>query len=397
MWYVSSPVSMTISQSSPDRLIFHPHCRSIVLFQITFWILIFIFLGVIGISIFVLGLVFSKIMSKSFALSYTAILNDVQTLILIILSIVIITTAATISFYLLLCLFRFARITRSCTFERIMPDSDRPCSGEVSIEQFNIFNRKKVIKIIPFNEVVDLQLQYGANTPSRDLQILLITNQSVRPIVIDNFPHNFSKTESQKTLQLMAEEVDKIRAFINLPIKPSYLVDGSGDYSTAILAHKSKQKIVEHTPDVLTFTSLFSDARRTWSFDLKSESVTINYRLVILSFVKTIKTSEIKSIAIKRESSVLIVAIRELLLLMPITGKFLFELDRDRYSLIAILNDGSSFKCNNNYIRIFTSTDLSTVREFAELVRSHLNLPDRAASEPNFISRSERLTTAKSS
>jgi hypothetical protein len=395
MWYVSSLVAMSISQPAPDRLIFHPERRSTLVLQFSYWLVMFICLGGAGYSIFELGWILSKILSKSFNVSYTVILNEAPILILISLSIVIIAILTSILFYWSLYIFRFDRTTISCTFRTTSYPS--PNHGKVSIEQLNIFNRKKVVKIIPFNEIVDLKLQYGANTPSRDLQILLTTNRSVRPIIIGNFPHRFSKAESQRILQLMAEEVDRICNFINLPIKPPYLVDGKGDYSVIPLNHKSKQKISEYTPDILTFTSIFRRAgTETWSFDLKSESITINYRLAILSFVKTIKTSEIKSIAIKRESSVLVSTIRESFLLMPLTGKVLFDLDRDRYSLIAILHDGSSFQCKNNYLRIFTSNELSTVREFAELVRSHLNLPE-SASEPNYTSRVERLTATKSS
>jgi hypothetical protein len=397
MWYVSSPVTMSISQPSPDRLIFHPERRSTLARQLSYWVIILILLGGAGALIFLSGLCLRQILSKSFAVSYTAISNDIQTFISFSFAIGIIVVLAAISLYLSSCIFRFARTTKSSTFDRITSYSDRPNTGEVSIEQLDLFNRKKVIKI-PFDAIVDLRLQYGAYPPSRDLQILLRTDRSIRPIVIGNFPHRFSKAESQRILQLIVEEVDKICDFVNLPIKPSYLVDGKGDYSVIALNHNSMQKISEHTSDILTFTSIFRGAaRETWSFDLKSERVTGNYRLAILSFVKTIKTSEIKSIAIKRESSVLVDVIRDSFLLMPLNRKFLFELDRDRYSLIAILKDGSSFKCSNNYVRIFTSTDLITVREFAELIRFHLNLPDRSASEPNYTSRSERLTATKSS
>ncbi len=119
-----------------------------------------------------------------------------------------------------------------------------------------------------------MKLQYGANTPSRDFQILLTTNRSVRPIVIGNFPHRFFKAESQRSLQLMTEEVAEICNFVNLHIKPSYLVDGKGDYSAIFLNYQSKQKILEHTPDILTFTSIFRRAgRETWSFDLNLELV----------------------------------------------------------------------------------------------------------------------------
>jgi hypothetical protein len=395
MWYVSSLVTMSISQPSPDRLIFHSERRSTLSLHLSYWLVILIYLGGSGVLICELGSIFSKILSKTFALSYVATPNNTAILIILILAIVILSIIAASCLYLSSCIFRFDRITKCCTFDRTTSDSDRPNHGEVSIEQLNLFNRQQVIKI-PFDEIVDLRLQYGANTPSRDILLLLITNRSVRAIIIGNFPHNFSKQKSQAILQLMAEEVDKIREFINLPIKPAYLVDGKGDYSTIPLGYKSKHKILEHTGDILTFTSIFRrGGRETWSFDLKSERVTSNYRLAILSFVKTIKMSEIKSIAIKRESSVYVAAARELLI--PLTGKFLFDLDRDRYSLIAILKDGSSFRCKTNYLRILTSTNLSTVQEFAELVRSHLNLSDRSASEPNYTSRSERLTVTKSS
>jgi hypothetical protein len=389
MWYVSSLVTMSISQPSPDRLILHPERRSNFARQLSYWLLILICLGATGYLIFFSGWCLGQILSKSFTVSYTTISTNLQAFISFSFAIALIVIFAVICLYLSSCIFRCARITKSSTFDRTTSYPDRPNQGEVSIEQSDIFNRRKVIKI-PFDEIVDLQ--YGANT------LVLRTNRSIRPIVIGNLPHSFSKAESQRVLQLIDEEVDKIRAFINLPIKPSYLVDGKGDYSVIPLNHTSKQKISEHTPDILTFTSIFRGAgRETWSFDLKSNIVTLksniatsNYRLVF----KTITISEIKSIAIKRESTVPVAAIRALILL---TGKLLFDLDRDRYSLIAILKDGSSFSCKTNYLRIFTSTNLSTVREFAELVRSHLNLPDRSASEPNYTSRSERLTATKSS
>ncbi len=298
-------------------------------------------------------------------------------------------------FRLSLSIFTNPRITKVCTFDRATPHSDRSYAGEVTIEQIDIFNRKIIVKI-PLDKIVDLRLRYGSTAPILNLQILLITDRSARPITIGDLPYGFSKVKSQRIMQSMVEETDRIREFINLSIKPSYLVDGKSDYSLVPLGHKSKQKILEHTADILTFSSLASHARTIWNFDLNSQSVIRNHRWAMLSFVKTIELCEIKSIEIKRESSILADIIREFILLVSINGKLLHELDRDRYSLIAIFKDGSSFKCQNNYLRIFTSTNLATVREFAALVRSHLNLPEREASHlPNRESMLAELTHTK--
>lgn len=387
---------MTISQPSPDRLIFHPHGRSIGSLQIICFISLLFFLSEVGLSIFALGWLSSKILSKSRAVSYTVILNDIPNFLLFVLAMAILLVIASIFFYVSLSIFKNASLTTSCTFIRVASQSDRPYSGEVSIEQINIFNRKKIFKI-SLDKIVDLRLLYGANTPSRSLNVLLITNQWIRPIIIGSFSHSFSKGKSKKIIQSMSEEINRIRDFINLPSQPSYLVDGRCDYSTVALGHKSTQKILEHTSDILTFSSLTYDARTTWMFDLKSQTVTINSHWTTLNTVKKIKLSEIRSIDIKREPSLLIDITREVLLLVSLSGKLFYNLDRDRYSLILILNDGSSFKCQNDYIRIFSSTNLATVREFAELVRSHLNLPQPAATHlPNRESKSMGLTHTKS-
>jgi hypothetical protein len=136
--------------------------------------------------------------------------------------------------------------------------------------------------------------------------------------------------------------------------------------------------------------------RTTWRFDRKSQVINIDRRWAMLNFVKTIELCEIESIDIKRESFALVDINREIILLTSINGKLLHNFNRDRYSLVITIADGASFKCENNYLRIFTSTNLATVREFADLVRSHLNPSDRAMSElPNCKSSTVGLTPIK--
>lgn len=280
---------MSISQPSPDRLIFDSHSRSSRSVRVGYWIAIFVFLGEVGLSIFALGWLLSKILSQSFTLSYLVILNDLQFFLLIVFIITTLVIIASVFTYISLNIFTNTRITGICTFDRVTSHSHRPYAGEVSIEQRNILNQKKIVKI-PLDKIVDLRLQYGIYAPMLTLQILLITDRSARPIIIGDLPYSFSKVKSQQLMQLMVEETDRIREFINLPLKPSYLVDGKSDYSVVPLARKSQ----------------------------------------------------------------------------------------------------------NNYLRIFTSTNLATVREFSELVRSHLNSSDRAMSNlPNCESSAGGLTPIK--
>ncbi len=146
MWYVLSLVAMSISQPSPDRLIFHPERRSTLALQCSYWLVMFIYMGGAGYLIFELGWIFSKILSKSFNVSCTVILNNVPILIFITFFILILVVFISSLLYFSLCTFRFNKITEICIFDRTGSYPDRQNQGQVSIEQLNIFNRKKSSK-----------------------------------------------------------------------------------------------------------------------------------------------------------------------------------------------------------------------------------------------------------
>ena len=378
---------MSISQLSPDRLIFQPKYKSIISFQIVYGMLTSCYLLCGGASLFGLAYIFSAILSKSLRASYINIFSNRSELLEIIL-IVTLLTLFSIFFLSLTWLLFEHHITDSCTFDRTSSPSSGLDFGEVYIQQRNIFNRKKTIKI-PLDKVVDIRIQYLSWIYLSSFDLVLNTSLSAKPIYIAKLMQNVKPIADFRSIvqvkgaiiPSLIRELELINDFLNLGSKPSYLVDESVNCLSPILLNFHKYKILQETHINFTYYRLcklpwYSE---TYNFDSKLSMVTIEYRYLGRKLSRCIAMNTIQSIVIKRELSTPIDSIGEAFNCQA----------KERYSAILVPIESSSKSKNdyracyipgnlpNGYRRIYTSSNRSEVQDFTDRLNYYLSLADR--------------------
>ncbi len=379
---------MPISQPSPDRLVFQPKYKSIISFQIVYGMLTSCCLLGGGASLFWLAYIFSVILSKSLRASYLNIFNDRSELLEITLIVTFLTLFSIFFFYLTGLLFNH-RVTDSCTFDRTSSPSSDLYFGEVYIQQRNIFNRKRTIKI-PLDQIVDIRIQYFSWLYLSRFDILLDTTLSARPICISKLVQNIKPIVTLESILMLEgiipsliEEIESIREFLYLPPKPSYLVDGSINCLPPTLLNFHKSKILQETP------YNFSYYRRcklpwyseTYNFDSNLGEVTIKSRYFGQKSSRRIAMNNIRSIVIKREISTPRDSIREAFscqtkerysaILVPIESYSPYNSDYRAFYIPGNLPNG--------YRRLYTSSNRSDVQDFTDRLNYYLNSADRAS------------------
>jgi hypothetical protein len=380
---------MTISQPSPDRLVFQPKYKSIISFQILYGILTICSLSIAGAFVVEIGLLFSFVLSKSLAASYLNISNDTQRVTTIILICIFTAVYSAFNLYLARLLLSH-HITDSCTFDRTASSSDSLYFGDVLIQQRNIFDRKRTIKI-PLHKILDIQVQRVSWLYLSGFDIVLNTTLSAKPTYISKIAQNVKPFATLKSILAkggivpsLIKEIELIREFLYLPPKPSYLVDENSDCMVPDFMHFYKSKILKETSNNFTYYRLciLLWYAETYDFNSIAGIVTIEYRYFGMKFVRRIAMDTIQSIVLKRE----------LITPMDSIGEIFNLPAKERYSAILVPTE-SNFKreksdrafyipgnLSNGYKRLYTSNNLLEVKDFADRLNHYLAVADRESS-----------------
>jgi hypothetical protein len=377
---------MPISQQSPDRLVFQPKYKSIISFQIVYGILSSCCLLCGGASLFGIAYGFSAFLSKSLRGSYTNLFSDASKLLEFISIISLLILFSIFSFYLSWFLSTHC-ITESCTFDRTGSLSSDLCFGEVYIQQRNILNRKRTIRI-PLDKIVDIRVQYLSWLYLSSFDIVLNTSLSAKPIYISKLMQNVKPTLDLRSIEArqaivpsLIREIELIRKFLDLSPKPSYLVDDSINCLVPTLQNFHKSKTLQETSHNFTYYRLcklpwYSE---TWDFNYNLGMVTIEYRYFGKKVVRRIAIDTIRSIVIKRELSTPMASIGEL---------FNCQV-KERYSAILVPTASSSKYKNdyrvfyipgnlpNGYKRLYTSESLLETKGFVDRLNYYLGLANQ--------------------
>jgi hypothetical protein len=352
---------MTIDRPSPDILIFDPPPQSIQHFRAVHRLAIILAL-IICATLFILLLLGSILLfDLMFRYKIYGIAN-------INVPIVCGLCGAFVSAYNLLIahiLFNIKKpvLIQSCIFDLH--------TGELSIQQYNLFDRHQKIITIPLNKIVDIQVRQPLPLSDGFSAISLMTKQSSKPIYLfQNVSHNRISTFAMKSL---LKEVAIIREFLDLPIEPPYMIVKRPKWYELSADPVSDEFIrsIDQNNHKLIFNlqSKWFWQKVIWKFDATEQVIEIESRTLIDNSSKHITRSEIKSIAIKTE-------------FLPIEVP-LYKLARSahrrqyqkQYSAILIPSDRAKLKPQQGYWRIFTSTDLDLVYDLVDRVQAHFDLP----------------------
>jgi hypothetical protein len=352
---------MTIDRSSPDILIFDPPPQSIQHFRAVHRLAIILVL-IIFATLFILLLLGAILL---FDLTFRYKIYEIAKINGLIICGFF---AAFVSIYnssviYMLCRIKKPVLVQSCIFDRH--------AGELSIQQYNLFDRHQKIITIPLNKIVDIQVRQPLPLADGFSAISLITKQSSKPIYLfQNVSHN---RISISTMQSLLEEVAIIRKFLNLPIEPPYMIVKRPKWyelSADPVFDEFIRSIDQNNHKLIcNLQSRWFWQKVSWKFDATEQIIEIESRTLIDNSSKHITRSEIKSIAVKTE-------------FLPIEVP-LYKLARSahrrqyqkQYSAILIPSDRAKLKPPQGYWRIFTSTDLDLVCDLVDRVQTHLNIP----------------------
>jgi hypothetical protein len=355
---------MTIDRPSPDILVFDPPAQSIKHFRAVHQSLIV--LGIILFVAIIAGMIFESILCFELLFRYQIYPTDSKLAIIIVLGLcgVIASGFNPLLIYVLLNLKK-PTLVQSCTFDR--------SSGKLSIQQYNLFDRHAKTIEVPLSMIVDLQVRnYPVQLTDDFLSISLMTRQSSKPIYI--FQRSIPKQIPLPVMKSLLREVETIRDFLHLPSEPSYIITDRLKWYEVIFAAPAsidRLRSIEQTNDTLVYDLRSGRYRQrdVWRFDRTAAKIEFERRTLIGKSSKYITRSEIQTIALKTE----------FLPLEYTPHKLISNLYRKQYqkqySAILIPSDRSSIKTENVYWRIFTSNDLSMVRDLADRIREHLDLP----------------------
>ena len=354
---------MTIDRSSPDILIFAPPTESIKHFRVAqrlAIVLIAIYFLVAFVSVLLVA-------TLSFYIMLRYQINGVnQANVVIIAGFGGIFTSLFNSLVVyILCRINEPVLVQSCAFDRH--------TGELSIQQYNLFDRHQKTIQIPLNNIVDIQLRNHPILMGYDFSaISLMTNKSSKPIYL--FQKVASREISTSTMQSLIEEVVAIRKFLNLPSEPPYMMVKRPPWYQIIFATPISNELIRSIDQnnnelIYNLQSRQYRSKVSWKFDTIAQRITIESQTLIGNRSKYITRSEIKSIAIKTE-------------FLPIevsTHKLIRSAHRrqyqKQYSAILMPSNLAKLRPQQGCWRIFTSTDLSMVCDLVDRVQAHLNLP----------------------
>ncbi len=355
---------MTIERPSPDILVFNPPPQSIKDFRMVHRSLTIGLMIVIAICILVF--ILTAIYCFNFLLRYEIYPTDSKlNAILIIGFFATFITAYTAALIYIFLNFKKPILVQSCTFDRN--------SGQLSIQQYNLFSQYPKTIELPLNIIVDVQARnYPVQLADDFLSISLMTRQSSRPVYI--FQRSIPKQIPLPIMKSLLKEVAIIRDFLHLPSEPPYQLTERFKWYEFIFsapAPTEQLKSIEQTNDILVCDLRSQRYRQgaVWKFDRTTAVIKVERRTLLGKSSQHINRAEIQTIALKTE----------FLPLVSIPNKLISNRHRKeyqkQYSAILILRDRSNIKTKNGYCRIFTSNDLSIVRDIADRIGAHLDLP----------------------
>jgi hypothetical protein len=355
---------MTIDRPSPDILVFNPPPQSIKDFRVLHRSLAVGLMIVLAVCILIF--ILAAIYCFNVLLRYEIYSTDFKLNAILIIGLFSAFLAAynAILVYMLLNLEK-PILVQSCTFDRSY--------GQLSIQQYNLFSQYPKTIELPLDIIVDVQIRNHPVQLADDfLSISLMTRQSSRPVYI--FQRSIPKQIPLSIMKSLLEEVEIIRDFLHLPSEPPYkIADRLKWYELIFAAPASNERLksIEQTNDTLVCDLRSQRYRQSaiWKFDRTTAVITIERRTLLGKSSQHINRAEIQTIALKTE----------FLPLVSVPNKLIINMHRKeyqkQYSAILILRDRSNVKTTNGYCRIFTSNDLSIVRDLADRIGAHLDLP----------------------
>jgi hypothetical protein len=361
---------MTIDRPSPDILIFDPPPQSLQHFRAVHRLAIILVL-IIFVTLFIL-LILGAILLFDLVFRYKIYeIAKINGLIICGLYAIFVSVFNSLLVYILVKIKKPVLI-QSCIFDRH--------TGELSIHQYNLFDRHQKIITIPLHKIVDIQVRHPLPLTDVFSAISLITKQSSKPIYLfQNVSHNRISISIMKSL---LEEVAIIRKFLNLPTEPPYMMVKRPKWyrlSAAPVFDEFIRSIDETNATLVCNLQYGRPWQKTiWKFDRIAANIEVQSHICIGELLQyIIMRSEIRSIAIKTEFLPLEIPIHKL-------ARFAHRRQyQKQYSAILIPSVRGAFlkenranlKPQQGYWRIFTSTDLSLVCDLVDRVQAHLNLP----------------------
>jgi hypothetical protein len=357
-------ITMTIDRPSPDILVFNPPHQSIKDFRTVHRSLIV--LRTIALIIAIAVFIFASITILELMLHYGAY-NTSSTLFFITLCVLCAVFVSAFNSSIIYVLFKPEGIVliQSCTFDRQ--------SGYLSIQQYNLFDRHPRTIEIPLSTIVDIQVRNHSVQLADDfLSISLMTRQSSKPVYI--FQRSLPKQIPSSIMKSLLAEVETLREFLYLPSEPPYKITDCLKWYELIFNFPpsiDRLKSIEQNNDILVCNMQPGryGERKIWGFDRTTGTIKIERRTLIGKYFQYITRAEIQTIDLKTE----------FLLIEFTPHKLIGYLHRKQYqkqySAILIHSDRSTLKPKHGYWQIFTSNDLSMVKDVVDRIREHLDLP----------------------
>ena len=256
-------------------------------------------------------------------------------------------------------------LVQSCIFDRH--------AGELSIQQYNLFDRHLKTVRIPLNTIVDTQVRHHPILLVDSFSaISLMTNQSSKPVYL--FQKVSHKEVSISTMRSLLEEVVTIRNFLNLSSEPPYMTVNRPLWHQILFTTPISDELIRLIDQNNNELIYNLQSRRywqkvSWKFDAIEQRIKIELQTLIGTRCKYIARSEINAIAIRTEFLPAEVPLYKL-------ARFAHRRQyQKQYSAILMSSNLAKLKPETGYWRIFTSTDLSLVRDLVDRVQAHLNLP----------------------
>jgi hypothetical protein len=353
---------MTIDRPSPDILIFDPPPQSIQHFRAVHRLVVLLVLTCLAALFIILLLELILLFDLIFRYKIFGIVN-INVPIVCGFVAIFASVVSSLAAYML-CRINKPVLVQSCIFDRH--------AGELSIHQYNLFNRHRKTITIPLNKIVDIQVRHPLPLSDDFSAISLITKQSSKPIYL--FQKVSPKEVSIFAMKSLLEEVAIIRKFLNLPIEPPYMMVKRPKWyrlSAAPVFDEFIRSIDETNATLVCNLQYGRPWQKTiWKFDRIAANIEVQSHICIGELLQyIIMRSEIRSIAIKTEFLPLEIPIHKL---ARFTHRRQYQ---KQYSAILIPIDRANLKSQQGYWRIFTSTDLSLVCDLVDRVQAHFNLP----------------------
>lgn len=355
---------MTIDRPSSDILVFNPPPQSIKDFRIVHRSLTVGLMMALAacISLFI----FTAVYIFNFLLRYEIYYTDSKLIAMLVIGVcaIFIAISNAVLLYILLNLKK-PTLVQSCTFDR--------SSGQLSIQQYNLFDRHPRTIEIYLSTIVDVQIRnYPVQLADDFLSISLMTRQSSKPVYI--FQRSIPKQIPLPIMQSLLKEVEIIRDFLQLPSEPPYkIIDCLNWYELMFTAPAPTERLksIDQNSDTLIYAlqpGRYGE-RKILKFDRTAANIEIERRTLIGKFSQHINRSDIQAIDLKTEFLPLEYSLNKLI------GCFHKKQYQKQYSAILILSDRASKKPKSGYWRIFTTNDLSMVKELVDRIGTHLDLP----------------------